>query len=145
MDVSSSTASLLDSLDTLSGRTLTRREDLGHIIDIAVRQNRREMLEELSFLAKFLSRSLDIMKRIGKDGAGYDVLARESAGQMEKALALAQSLLESAPQEMRERFLEAYFTPTQDAMGRFKELLHDLGWYKNWLLDHRGKTSRGIS
>ena len=134
------TLKLLADLGALSGNRLTRMTDLGVLIDLGTAPAAQGTLKELSFLAKFLSRTYGIMKRIGTGGNGYGTLLTEFNENLRKASALAQELLAAAPPDVRMRFQSTYFSLTPDAMENLLALLYDLSWYKNWLLD-QGRTS----
>lgn len=135
-DLSPSTTNLLLSISSFSGGKLTHRKDLGMLIEIARRQKKDATLDELSFLAKFVSRAYGIMQRIGKDGEGYDRIAKQFSSNMENASGLAKSLLEGAPADVREYFTTTYFALTTTSMRNLLDLFYDLSWYKNWLIDH---------
>lgn len=144
MDLSPATASLLSALDTLSAHTLTRRADLGALLEIGATPGERKKLKDLSFYAKFVHRAHGMLARIGKDGEGYERLAAEFSANMEKAVRLLTSMMEASPPEVRARFDNAYLAMTRESVAGLLELFHDLGWYKNWLIDageHSTETS----
>jgi len=136
MQPSSSTESLLASLDAFSGNKLTRRTDLGLLLETAFQHRQESLLHELSFLAKFVSKAYGIMTRIGKDGEGYESVAIEFSRNLEKATALTRTLIEKAPSHLQEEFATTYFAMTSASLQNLLDLFYDLGWYKNWLIDH---------
>jgi hypothetical protein len=135
MDLSPATDSLLSGLDTLSAHTLTRRADLGMLLELGRAPGGQQRLKDLAFYAKFVHRAHGMLTRVGKDGEGYDRLAAEFAANMEKAASLLTAMLESAPPGDRARLRAAYLVMTHEAVAGLLELFHDLGWYKNWLID----------
>lgn len=135
MALSPATDSLLSTLDTLSAHTLARRADLGALLELGTVPDGRTKLQELSFYAKFVHRAHGMLARIGKDGEGYDRLAAEFSANMGKAVSLLTAMAEAAPPEIRARFHSVYLAMNQEAVGELLELFHDLGWYKNWLID----------
>jgi hypothetical protein len=137
MLLSPSTSALVDALDAFSRHRLTRKDDLGILIELAARSGRTAVLDELSFAAKFVSRTYGIMKRVGAQDKAYHALYRQVVEQLEKAVTLARSLLEEAPVETQERFASTYHAVSPEALERHLALLYDLSWYKNWLIDHR--------
>ncbi len=137
MFLSPSTSTLVDSLDAFSQHKLTRKNDLGVLVELARISNAKQTLDELSFTAKFISRTFGIMRRIGAQDAAYDGLSRQFAGQLEKAEALGRSLLEHAPAGTGEQFASTYYARSPEALERHLALLYDLSWYKNWLIDNR--------
>jgi hypothetical protein len=135
MELSTATASLLSELDTFSGGTIAHRPDLGILLESGRVQPGSGLLEELSFFAKFLHRTYGIMTRIGRKGEGYDRLANEFSVAVAKTRALVTTLIAGSPGDVRERFTATYLAMTQEGLENLISLCHDLGWYKNWLID----------
>ena len=138
MQLSEATRSVLGELDALSSRRLSRREDLGTLIELAEQSDQRARLEELSFYAKFISRSHRIMERIGRTGEGYDRFNSEFINALERCRNLMRMLLSNAPPPTRKRLEEAYLRLSPSSLKAILALAYDLSWYKNWLLD-RGR------
>jgi hypothetical protein len=135
MDISPSTRQLVTSLDRLSGGTLSRRDDLASLIELAAKRNGLDQLDTLSFHAKFVTKSCGIMKRIGKDADGYEKLLRECTASVDLSKELLHTLLTSASDEVRHHFAALYLPLTTAGFENLLALLHDLSWYKNWLID----------
>lgn len=140
MDLSPPITDLVAALDAFARNGLRRREDLGTLLEVAARTDRTPLLEALSFDAKFANRSMEIMRRIGKDATGYDRLEREVSAALTRVGERLRALIQDAPEEEQRRFASRYFAMTGDSLGHLLDLLHDLSWYKNWQLDHRGRT-----
>lgn len=136
MPLDPSTSALLDTLDSFSGGKLTRRNDLGTVIQLAEFHRQGTLLESLSFLAKFVSKTHGIMNRIGKDGQGYETLEAQFSENLTRAREQMQQLVNAGPPEIQKYFTEVYFAMTQDALQNLLELFYDLSWYKNWQIDH---------
>ncbi len=136
MQLRKSTVELLTSLDLLSQYKLTRRNDLGILIELSTANKQHEALEKLSFLAKFASKTLGIMTRIGNDGDGFEKLSREFTEAIDRATALLRALLQDAPAATRQQFSFTYLSMTPDSLQHLLALCYDLSWYKNWLIDH---------
>lgn len=137
MLLSPSTSTLVDALDVFSQHKLTRKNDLGVLVELAQQFDANAALGELSFTAKFISRTFGIMRRIGAQDKTYEGLSRQVAEQLEKAEALERSLLQHAPAGIQEFFASSYHARSPEAFERHLALLYDLSWYKNWLIDHR--------
>lgn len=138
MQLSDATRGVLGELDALSSRRLSRREDLGALIELAERSDQRAHLEELSFYAKFIFRSYRIMERIGRAAEGYDRLNSEFMNALERCRSLMRMLLSEAPFPTRERLERSYLELSPSSLEAMLALAYDLSWYKNWLLD-RGR------
>jgi len=136
MELSTSTSALLDDLEALSGNGLRRRTDLGVLMEIALRGGSADLLGQLSFTAKFLSRTYGIMERIGRDATGYANLEHEFRVNTEKGRRLLTMLVSTAPLDVRHHVSTAYLAMRPESLQNFLSLCHDLSWYKNWLIDH---------
>ncbi len=139
MELSPATASLLSELDSFSAGKIVNRADLGILLESGKTLPARDVLDELGFYAKFLHRTYGIMTRIGRNGDGYDRIAGEFSGAVEKTRTLMTSLIAGTPADVRERLTAAYLAMTQEGLNNLLSLCHDLGWYKNWLIDTKGR------
>lgn len=135
--LSAATEELLARIETFSGHALTQKGDLGILMEMATQTESQRQLEELAFLAKFLVRTFGIMKRIGRDGEGYDRLSNEFGASLERASGLIRLLITGTSTDTQQRFEHAYFAMNQNGLHNLLALLADLSWYKNWLIDHR--------
>jgi hypothetical protein len=136
MNLRAQTIALLKSINNLSGNKLTRTQDLGLLIELAELGQRIPILEELSFDAKFASRTFGIMQRIGPDGEGYDRLSAEFTQSLKNVQNCLARLLEGAPEHVRREFLSTYLSMTHESLQHLLALCYDLSCYKNWLIDH---------
>jgi hypothetical protein len=141
MELSPATESLLSELDSYSGGKITCRPDLGLLLDSGRVPPGRQMLQELAFYSKFIHQTYGIMTRIGRDGQGYDRLAKEFTDAVGKTRTLLTSLIAGSPDHVRASFAATYLDMTHEGLNDLLALCHDLSWYKNWLLDtgHRRK------
>jgi hypothetical protein len=136
VQLSRPTADLLASLDAFSGHKLKRRDDLGTLIELASINERDDLLKELSFFAKVISKTHGIMQRIGVLGEGYDRISQEFAEAIRKSTSLMSFILAGAPEAERQRFASSYLALTPTSLQDFLLLCYDLSWYKNWMIDH---------
>lgn len=137
MTLSRTTKELLASINTISGGTLQRSMDLGVLIEIAHRNAMQPALDDLAFIGKFLTKSFELMKRIGEGGEGFDKLESEFSAQTEKSRTIIAALVEKADAMTVSYFTSTYLAMDTVAMTNLIQLFHDLGWYKNYLIDHR--------
>jgi hypothetical protein len=139
MTISPHTTSLIDEIERNANKPLRFRMEVAQLVELAKQHNDLPSLEELSFHAKFAYKTLGIMKRIGKDGDGYDKLSNEFNESVETAKRFALGLLHHAPQEVLQHFESTFFFITPDCFQDLLLLFHDLSWYKNYLIDIRAK------
>jgi hypothetical protein len=110
--------------------------DLGTLIELAERHSLSGTVDDLAFSAKFLTKSFDLMKKVGKGGEGYDKLETEFSVQMKKFQVLIHQLLEKSDAMTKAHFVQTYLAMDTVSMQNLMQLLHDLSWYKNYLIDH---------
>ena len=108
---------------------------MGTLLELGTSPGGKDLLGNLSFLAKFVHKTHGIMRRIGRDAEGYDKLAREFTENLEKATGLVTMLLRDAPDDVRDRFGSVYLVMAPAGLDNLLALFHDLSWYKNWLID----------
>lgn len=135
MALTKDTQDILRSVEQSAGKKLRYPEVVGELMECAAVNGMRGKLLEATFLAKFVTRSMGVMQRIGVDGDGYDKLSEESGANLAKASSLVRSLVEHLPHESRMRCEALFFALTHESMRRFVGLLEDLTALKNWTLD----------
>jgi hypothetical protein len=138
MRLSNPTIELLTTLDAFSNHKLTRRNDLGILIELATMSNRRETLEEVCFLAKFVSKAYGMLQRLRKDEKGYETLMQEFTTSVKKTRALIDALLSGSSAETKLAFSSTYLGLNPESLQHLLALCYDLSWYKNWLIDRAG-------
>ncbi len=140
MKISPETTHLVEEVEVLAHQRLHNSADLAVLLEIAKSQPQEQVLDNLSFLSKFLTKTFAVMTRIGKNGEGYEKLSREFTENLEKATSQLRAMMNEAPDDVRRRFTSEYFTMSPDALNRLMHLLNDLSWYKNWKIDRRSAT-----
>jgi hypothetical protein len=129
------TLTFLQDLERFSKRKLHYREEVGLLLEVANQNGKLEEFDEAIFLAKFITKSMGVMKRIGVDGEGYDKLSAEFQVNIQKVSGILRNILEGAPQKAREDVASAFLSLTQGALENLVALLSDLAIVKNWVLD----------
>ena len=97
----------------------------------------QEQLNDLAFSSKFITKSFDLMQRIGKDGNGYEKLSQEFSSQIQKAQDLLKQFLDHTDAMTNAHFTGNYLEMNTLTMQNLMQLFHDLGWYKNYQIDQR--------
>ncbi|OGU25973.1 MAG: hypothetical protein A2X66_04120 [Ignavibacteria bacterium GWA2_54_16] len=129
------TQELLHDVERSANKKLGHPEAVGVFLESARSAGKMELFLEAAFLAKFVTKSFGIMKRIGVDGEGYDKLNAESESNLAKASSLLRSLNENLPEDLRRKHEALFFSLTPESLGQFLALLVDLTAVKNWTLD----------
>jgi hypothetical protein len=137
MAISRKTRDFVQQIDELSNHRLTNQDDVAALVELAWTKDQRTRLEQIAFLAKFLSNTHAILKRSNSDTEGYDKLSSEFRVNLEKAVAELKSLIEEAPAALKESFSSKFLMLTGESFENLLSLLYDLSWIKNWYIDQK--------
>jgi hypothetical protein len=132
-----STKIILSDINEVSGKSLKRSLDLGALLQIAEEQSQKTMLDDLAFSAKFITKSFELMQRIGRDGNGYEKLSEEFSMQIKKSQEILKQLLDKTDAMTKAHFTGSYLEMNTLTMQNLMQLFHDLSWYKNYQIDKR--------
>jgi hypothetical protein len=110
-------------------------DEVGELLDGAVLGVRLPVFEDLIFQAKFVTKTLGVMKRIGADGEGYEKLATEFGSSLEKISTLLRELSKAYPSEDEEQFRATFLAFDQESLAKLLDLMGDLALVKNWTVD----------
>jgi hypothetical protein len=124
---------------------MLRRDDLAILLEVAYRTGREGDLEQIGFLGKFCVRTYGIMKRIGREGEGYERLSAEFSANVEKVRSMLETLIPFVPEASRNGLTDRYLALAPAALDNLLALLHDVSWHKNWRIDHPGESPWQIS
>ncbi len=136
MVISQETSALISSVQAFSRNKLRHADDLAILVELSRLHHHDQVLDEVSFLSKFLINTSTVMKRIGRDGEGYDKLSREFSENLEKANTFVRLLVKEAPEDVKRHFVSTYFGLTPVSLESLMQLLYDVSWLKNWNIDH---------
>jgi hypothetical protein len=137
MAVQPQTLDFIRELESSSSHKLFFPNDVGHLLDAARGDKKMEAFEEAIFLAKFITKSAAVMKRIGPDGDGYEKLSLELEAGIQKASSLLKSVSQSCPDNVRQLQSTMFFAMSHEAVERLMRLFADLALVKNWVLDKK--------
>lgn len=135
MPLRAETLEFIRELERSSNRKLDYPNDVGYLLESARRLQKMDAFGEATFLAKFVTKSLAVIKRIGPDGEGYDKIYSEFQASLQKTSSLLRSLNQGLPDEIRQSQEALFFTLTQESLDRLLKLMMDLSLVKNWTLD----------
>jgi hypothetical protein len=137
VEISPKTQEFVRQLNDFSARKLTRQDDLAILLELALTKNQKKELEEIAFLAKFLSNTNAILKRSSSDAEGYDKLSQEFRSNLDKVIEALKGIVAEAPSTTKEDFSSRFFSLTADGFENLMNLLCDLNWLKNWINDQK--------
>jgi hypothetical protein len=137
MDVRPQTRDFIRELERSSNHTLFFPSDVGHLLDAARRDQKMEAFEEAIFLAKFVTKSAGVMKRIGPDGDGHEKLSSEVEAGLQKASSLLKGVSQGCSDDVRQSQSTMFFAMSHEAVEQLMRLFADLTLVKNWVLDKK--------
>ncbi len=137
IELSQSTTSLIESIDTHSGNALIYKKDFGLLLELAIQHQLMPDLHQLGFLAKFIYKAVGILKRAGNTEKDTQMLAKEFQESIGKTKKLMKNFLSFAPSDVQSAFTQKFLDLTPEAFDRLLVLCKDLSWYKNYEIDTR--------
>ncbi|MFA6456278.1 MAG: hypothetical protein WCW40_05595 [Bacteroidota bacterium] len=131
------TKTLLSTIQQSTGKTLQRSLDLGALIELSETHSLQNTLNDLAFSSKFIVKSFELMKRIGKDGNGYEKISEEFSAQVQKSQQVIKQILDHADAITKSHFAGSYLEMNTLTMENLMQLYHDLSLFKNYQLDQQ--------
>jgi len=137
MDLSNDTQKILSAIDKLSLAKLNFREDLGRLIELSIQNGKMNVLEELSFQARYAQGLLKIVQnRDNKIEEEYfSKVQKEFAQSLEKIKFSIQEILSNSSAFIKQIFSEKYLDMTHTSLFNINKLCSDLGFVKLYFND----------
>lgn len=135
MKLRDETEKYLGSVERYAGKKLRYRIPIATLIDLAARGQQDAVFEKIIFLAKFITRGFDILRRSGIVADETKNLAEEIEKNLQQVTGLIRSLCAVDPRESAVIFDERYFSLSHESLSTIQELLAELTWIKNYSLD----------
>jgi hypothetical protein len=137
VEISPKTWDFVRQLGDFSSHKLKQPDNIAVLLELAQTKNLKGELEEIAFLAKFLSNSYVILKRGGNDAVDYGKLSQEFRSNLDKVIEELKGIVAEAPSTTNENFSSRFFSMTADGFENLMNLLYDLSWLKNWIIDQK--------
>lgn len=145
MELQSGTTQFLEELQSHFGRKLAFPIEVGFLAEQAGRQGLHLVFRDAIFQAKFVTKTMEVMNRIGREGEGFDKLSSEFQNSIEKSSALLKTIVKESPEDFKQHIVREFFGMDQESLGNFLRLLEDLSWVKNFELDGHSLPLAGES
>ena len=137
MNIRPDIAEFVVDLEVFGKRKLNYPLEVAELLQIAVQTGLISEFEELTFQAKFLTRTQNIMKQIGHEAQGFEKLSTEFHSGIEKSLNLLKILVGRVATDIIQKYSDAFFAMETESFTRLMKLYSDLSWIKNWQIDGR--------
>jgi hypothetical protein len=132
----------LKEIDTFSNVQLKKRDDLHKIFEEIFKENKYQILEEISFTSKYVQG----LVRVLKSGAGNaDVKNLEHvkidlSSNINKVIEKIREVISTADEETHKYFEKNYFEMSQHGFLNLNELMTDFEWVKKYLNEQKRKN-----
>jgi len=135
MNIRPDIAEFVVELELFGKRRLNYPLEVGELLQITVQTGLINEFEELIFQAKFLTRTQDVLQRIGPDAQGFDKLSAELQSGVKRSLDLLKMLVERSAADVTQKYSDIFFAMETESFACLMKLYFDLSWIKNWQID----------
>ncbi len=144
MKIESLTAeNIISGLTNLAGENFNRKDDVKLLIETAVQQGKIQLLEELSFHAKFSSGLLRVIQKKDStiDEAYFLKAVDEYKLGIEKVAYFIEELLNGSSDFIRSVLTEKYLQLSQTCLANLNLLCSDLSYLKLFFNDVKSRSN----
>jgi hypothetical protein len=110
-------------------------EEIAILVDLSSEISRREIFNELIFLAKFITNASSVLRRMGADSSDTAKLSAEFQKNLEKSVLLIGRIIEGTPNEIANMFKARFLPLKKESMDELIALINELSRIKNYELD----------
>jgi hypothetical protein len=136
-DYSVEAEKICNSVEDIARGNLFNKEDLRRITEIALQNNRMELLEKIAFSAKFTQGLVSVIQKQDNkiDEEYFAKVKEELINSFEKVKSLLEELLSLGSDFLSAIFKEKYLELSQQSLFNLNNLCSDLGYLKLYLND----------
>ncbi len=130
---------ILNGINNLAKDNLKNKEDLTRIIKATLEHNQLDLLQELSFHAKYIQGLLKIIKTKNEiiDDKYFQNVKTEYTEGIKKVKELLEKIIKPESQFVKNIFSEKYFQLTHQSMSNLTNLFNDLSYIKLFFNDSK--------
>jgi hypothetical protein len=143
-------AEFVAKVEVFSNRKLNYPSEVSVLLQIAVQTGLIKEFGELTFRAKFLTRTQEVIRQVGNNTEGIKKLSMEYETVLKKSMGVLNRLVERTSPEIGQNYLDLFFSMEPDSLLRLMNLYSDLSWIKNWQIDgkplpYEAQSSKKVS
>jgi hypothetical protein len=131
------TESYLDGVEQFVGKQFRYRSEIGLLIELAEARTMKQVFDDITFFAKFVSNAYIILKRVGPASKDIEKMSLEFKDKLEKVSTLLRTLIKEEQTDAKQQFVTRFLSLSNDSMNNLLELLYELSWIKNYSLDQK--------
>lgn len=129
----------INDVEKFSRSKLNKKAELIRIYEEALKSNKEELFDDLTFTAKYVQGLMRVVKSgsVNPDIKNIDSIKKDFTDNMNKVVSKIKEIISSADENMKTHFEQTYFEMSQQGFINLAELLADLEWTKMYLNDSR--------
>jgi len=125
----------LDDVEQFAGRKFRCRRKIEYILLYAEQSGAAVPLDDLLFIAKFVSNAHSVLKRVGAGSDGTENLVQEYSKNLKRSADILRTLLPAEPDPVSEKLRTELLEQSESGLDRLLNFLYEVSWIKNYLLD----------
>lgn len=124
-------------VDEFAKGKLNNAEDLTRIMEIVFKTDKKSLLEDLSFSAKYSQGLLKIIQNRSNDFEDeyFNKVKEEYTAVITKVRSLLEEIIENGSGFIKNIYKEKYLSMTHESLHNLNILIDDLSWLKMYLND----------
>ncbi len=133
MAIRSDIKEFIQQIETSSGKKFYFPDEAAFLFELSLKTEKQLAFNELLFHSTAVTKTHDVMKRIGPGADGYEKLAVEFQSNAQRVVELIQEIIHQTEQE--QTFGKQFLAFETESFLRLTQLCVDLRLIKNWEVD----------
>lgn len=133
---------LIEEIKTFSGNKLKREDDLKTLLDISFNNGKSELLQDVSFTAKYVMGLQRVLKKgsVNPEIGNIEQIKSDYINNIQKSVEQLKEMIKLSDIKIKNYFEETYFQLSQGGLSSLTELLEDLEWAKMYFNQQKRET-----
>lgn len=134
---------LFTEIDSFSGSKLKRKDDLKILLYICFEKEKPELLEDVSFTAKYIMGLQRVIKKgtMNPEINNLEQVKQDYTDNIKKSVEQLKELISLTDEKVKTHFEDTYFELSHQSFQSLSELLEDLEWTKMYFNQQKRQTS----
>jgi hypothetical protein len=137
------TGNFIAKIDSFSEQKLKRKSDLKTIIEICFKNQKPELLEDLSFTAKYIKGLERVLKKgnMNPEISNIEQIKQDYMNNINKSVEQLREIIGFTDAGTKDYFEEKYLKLTQEGFKNLSELYEDLEWTKMYFNNQKRQSN----
>lgn len=137
MEIRSTIKEVISKVENHAQQKLQFRTEIEYLMDLAERNNFKQLFDDLIFRAKFITNAYNLLSRVGAESSETTKLSIELKKNLDIAFDIIRRMISKAPDELRTIFRERFEGNDNHNRENLFGFLYELSLLKNYFLDKR--------